>query len=476
MLAFPLTATMTARPAAANAALRVVADEPSASLGEQLATIFTQIRTNTLCTSAAGTCLPEHWCVTTHGQCGLAYNGWVFLTREPPKGTGPYTYSWAVGSGGLSFTPEGTESTFKIHISIDPNQVHEVLPQLVNILEPDLESLSSFKINLSNLSPAYAGAYSSSKQVAMIFTNTTDGAKVQEILEKIQRYLQDNSIGLDHQPVPRDVKKPFRYIPSLPDMHRFEYRYDMSLITSKCDADLQDGAVFYDANDGYAEVKDGACRQIPIEKAYCKNEEDPYRDVVLATPVTTPQHTRTHVYTHRISKAKLYLGGQNDVKDITRIVRLMEALPEQGKYDPAATVKHVAVPDNQSGFILFDEIIRWIDGALDAGADVLVHCASGVSRSSSVVLAYLMHKGMTLYDAFAVLKRKRPWISPGWNFVQQLISMETDSPTFTRDLWAAYNIQEQWHTITQQSVDLPTCLTAVQQHHGNVDAAFDSLA
>eukprot|EP00808_Paulinella_micropora_P001977 g75160.t1 len=47
---------------------------------------------------------------------------------------------------------------------------------------------------------------------------------------------------------------------------------------------------------------------------------------------------------------------------------------------------------------------------------VLVHCMMGISRSSTIVLAYLMTQGMSLKDAYAHVKRVRPCIkpNPGW--------------------------------------------------------------
>ena len=48
---------------------------------------------------------------------------------------------------------------------------------------------------------------------------------------------------------------------------------------------------------------------------------------------------------------------------------------------------------------------------------VLVHCAAGVSRSASIVIAYLMRiKGWTYAEAFSYVKSKRFVICPNSGF------------------------------------------------------------
>jgi protein-tyrosine phosphatase len=44
---------------------------------------------------------------------------------------------------------------------------------------------------------------------------------------------------------------------------------------------------------------------------------------------------------------------------------------------------------------------------------VLVHCEQGMSRSSTVVMAYLMrYQGMTRDEAYVICKSKRPMVNP----------------------------------------------------------------
>lgn len=92
-------------------------------------------------------------------------------------------------------------------------------------------------------------------------------------------------------------------------------------------------------------------------------------------------------------------------------------LPDQLVYK---TLQILDLPDTDitsyleecSGFI---ELARQQDGV------VLVHCNAGVSRSSSVVVGYLMlREGLTFDDAYSQVKLARPSTRPNPGFYQQL--------------------------------------------------------
>ncbi|KAF9522497.1 protein-tyrosine phosphatase-like protein [Crepidotus variabilis] len=58
---------------------------------------------------------------------------------------------------------------------------------------------------------------------------------------------------------------------------------------------------------------------------------------------------------------------------------------------------------------------------------ILVHCCAGVSRSPTLVVAYLMKKrGMSLRDALGHVVKIRPQVSPNSGFIQQLKDMEVE--------------------------------------------------
>ncbi|KAH9981017.1 protein-tyrosine phosphatase-like protein [Lactifluus volemus] len=76
-----------------------------------------------------------------------------------------------------------------------------------------------------------------------------------------------------------------------------------------------------------------------------------------------------------------------------------------------------------AAFEIIDEAIASKNGT----GKILVHCYAGISRSPTVVAAYLMkRKGMSLKAALGHIIRVRPQISPNPGFLQQLKEMELE--------------------------------------------------
>ena len=75
--------------------------------------------------------------------------------------------------------------------------------------------------------------------------------------------------------------------------------------------------------------------------------------------------------------------------------------------------------------MFFDEAVEFISAHRSADEAVLVHCKSGVSRSSTVVLAYLLIEArMPLLDAFHLVRAKRNIVTPNIGFMRKLIELE----------------------------------------------------
>ncbi|XP_048092366.1 dual specificity protein phosphatase 18 [Alosa alosa] len=129
----------------------------------------------------------------------------------------------------------------------------------------------------------------------------------------------------------------------------------------------------------------------------------------------------------------LYLGSARAAHDkavvsslhVTCIINATENVEN----DVASTVElvRVSVLDSPSAPIIdhFDVIADKIHLVEEQSGRTLVHCNAGVSRSSTLCLAYLMkYRDMSLVEAHRWVKARRPLIRPNSGFWKQLIEYE----------------------------------------------------
>ena len=129
----------------------------------------------------------------------------------------------------------------------------------------------------------------------------------------------------------------------------------------------------------------------------------------------------------------LYLGSARAASDsavvsclqITCIINATENTVNNAT--PA--VEHIRIPvvDSPSTQMIdhFDAIADKIHCVEEQRGRTLVHCNAGVSRSSTLCLAYLMkYRDMSLIEAHGWVKARRPIIRPNSGFWKQLIEYE----------------------------------------------------
>lgn len=76
----------------------------------------------------------------------------------------------------------------------------------------------------------------------------------------------------------------------------------------------------------------------------------------------------------------------------------------------------------------FAQTSQFIDFGLSKNKGVYVHCLMGVSRSSSIIIAYLMkYRKMDFFTAYKLVKSKRQCVKPNPGFVKQLLQMQTNN-------------------------------------------------
>lgn len=96
---------------------------------------------------------------------------------------------------------------------------------------------------------------------------------------------------------------------------------------------------------------------------------------------------------------------------------LWEVYPGDFKY------KRIDVIDSNYSSMTkyFADVADYIHELVTSGRKVLVHCVAGVSRSATLVAAYLiLTQGYTADDAVTVIRRSRPQVQPNEAFMSQL--------------------------------------------------------
>ena len=72
------------------------------------------------------------------------------------------------------------------------------------------------------------------------------------------------------------------------------------------------------------------------------------------------------------------------------------------------------------------EVADYINESSGKG-NVLVHCAAGVSRSATCLIAYyIKYRGMSYEEALSLLRNKRPIVYPNSGFQEQLKRFENE--------------------------------------------------
>lgn len=78
----------------------------------------------------------------------------------------------------------------------------------------------------------------------------------------------------------------------------------------------------------------------------------------------------------------------------------------------------------------FGDAIDLIEKARKEEAAILIHCYAGISRSATIVIAYLVSKGINLEDALKYILRKRKKVCPNRGFFNQLVRYSGSPMTY----------------------------------------------
>ena len=158
----------------------------------------------------------------------------------------------------------------------------------------------------------------------------------------------------------------------------------------------------------------------------------------------------SHVHTDAATGGRLLLGAEQCAKDlpllrregVTHIVNC--AGLACANHHPAAfeylklNLQDTAREDISAAFY---DALDFIDASLARGGSVFVHCQHGVSRSATIVIAYVMwrRRPFSYDDALDAVRAIRPTVNPNIGFACSLLQWGANiaEPPATVQLWAA---------------------------------------
>ena len=133
-------------------------------------------------------------------------------------------------------------------------------------------------------------------------------------------------------------------------------------------------------------------------------------------------------------KGGLYLGNISAAEDVSNLRKLkIKAVLTVASYtylsyNKSEIPNHRIIPaDDYESFdlsVYFTDGIDYLEKNLDS-SNVLCHCLAGVSRSATLVIAYLMKKNKWKFaKALEFVRDKRRIVHPNQGFVRQLLAFE----------------------------------------------------
>lgn len=129
----------------------------------------------------------------------------------------------------------------------------------------------------------------------------------------------------------------------------------------------------------------------------------------------------------------IYLGDINNANNIEILSKcnigyVINVAKELNNVYEKTSIKTIKLPwdHNQEDIMVnFDSAFDFVEEALNSNVNVLIHCHCGISRSASLVIAYVMKsRGYNFETAYMFVKNISPCISPNLSLLSQLLEFE----------------------------------------------------
>ena len=159
---------------------------------------------------------------------------------------------------------------------------------------------------------------------------------------------------------------------------------------------------------------------------------------------------------------------------ITYVINTSKEIPSYFENDKTTHVAYLKLQleDSEEDDMesCFKQSSEFINSALRNDSSVLVHCQAGISRSATIVIAYLMcNKNMSLKEAYFHVKSKKTNIQPNIHFFKTLQKLER----CLTGLEATFSLLE-YHTdvLTEMGFDSNIAKRALERSENDFNLAL----
>lgn len=182
-------------------------------------------------------------------------------------------------------------------------------------------------------------------------------------------------------------------------------------------------------------------------------------------------------------RRNILLGNYHDAEDLSflsrnRVTHILNTAAELHPAFPGRfTYRHI-FGDDHPGFNLsrhFEEAANFINEALKSGGTVFVHCAAGISRSTSCLIAYFVkYEGMGVSEALSLIRGRRYIVNPNPGFMRQLREYEQKVEARSRNR-SRYSALSTKNTPSRFSINQDTSPYGFGASYGSKRNAMDRL-
>ena len=125
--------------------------------------------------------------------------------------------------------------------------------------------------------------------------------------------------------------------------------------------------------------------------------------------MTSPSYTEAQLVDNQLFLGSLEAANDETwlrANNITHIVGLID-IQKRFKKIEYLTFGDIGDIQNQNIVRIFGPCFSFIERGMAGGGNVLVHCHAGISRSTTIVVGFIMYqKGTSLKDTFNFVKSK----------------------------------------------------------------------